>query len=359
MQPPTVVSLPSTHRSSRGGAAIAAVVIHATAGTDSRAWLVSNPRGVSAHVLIARDGTIYRLVPDELAAHHCGYSRIVVAGRSINRSTTPNPNDVTLGIELENRNDGRDPYPPAQLAALGWQLAEWAQAFPQARLVFHRDVDTQGKSDPAGLDWPAVYAAMAPWLLTSAPPLVPAPYTAESPIIAVPGLAREQLARALSRRCLNSPYGPDAVFALGEAYHDIAAPAGVDPVIAAAQCCHETGNLTSARSQPPQRNLAGIGATNDGAPGAAFPSLEAAVKAQVGRLIAYALPPARRTRSQQALVDIAMVAKPLDASCHGSAPTLLLLGEEPNPVPLCGWARWGKDYGARLAATANELRGLV
>lgn len=354
---PRVENLPSTHHSSRGGAAIAAIVIHATAGTDSRAWLVSNPNGVSAHVLIARDGTIYRLVPDELAAHHCGYSRIVVGGRSINRSTTPGPNDVTLGIELENRNDGREPYPLSQLAALGWQLVQWTQAFPQARLLFHRDVDTQGKSDPAGLDWPAVYRAMAPWLLTPPDP-VPTPYTAESLIIAPPGLTREQLARALARRCVASPYGPDAVFSLGEAYHDTCVVAGVDPVVAAAQMCHETGNLTSARSQPPQHNLAGIGATNDGAQGLSFPSLEAAVRAHVGRLVAYAVPPVARTAAQRDLAMIALAARPLALGCQGSAPTLRLLGADPNPVAGCGWAYPGSLYGERIAVIANVLREL-
>ena len=351
---PPVVNLPSAHSSSRGGASIAAIVIHATAGLDSRRWLTNNPNGVSAHVLIQRDGIVYRMVPDDRAAHHVGYSRLVIAGRVIDRTTSPGPNAVTLGLELENLNDGLQPYPPAQLAALGWQLVEWARRYPQARLLFHRDVDTQGKSDPAGLAWPAVYAAMAPWL--TSPATLPARlYTAASPILALPAVDRETLAQALVVRCSASLYPDEVIGELGLTYFDLCALAGVDPVVAVAQCCHETGNLTSPRSQPPQHNLAGIGATNDGAQGLSFPTLEASARAHVGRLVAYALPPELRNVAQSALAGMALAARPLALACQGSAATLEQLGSEPNPIPNCGWAHPGRTYGAALAATANAL----
>jgi len=164
MQHPTFVNLPSDHHSSRGGHSVAAIVIHATAGTDSRDWLQHNPAQVSAHVLIARDGTLYRMVADTRAAHHCGYSRIVVGGRVIDGTAGANPNQYTLGVELENLNNGKQAYPAAQLAALGWQIAQWLRIYPGARLLLHRDIDTAGKTDPRGLAWTAVYAAVGPWL---------------------------------------------------------------------------------------------------------------------------------------------------------------------------------------------------
>lgn len=358
MQPPRVIDLPSVHHSPRGSARVWAIVVHATAGTDSRAWLQRNPNGVSAHALISRDGTVYRMVPDDRAAHHVGYSRIVVGGRIITRSTQPNPNQVTLGVELENRNDGREPYPPAQLAALGWLLAGWSTAYPDARLVLHREIDTQGKSDPAGLQWPAIHAAMAPWLVAPAPP-APAPYTADSPIIAAPGLSRVALAAAMVTRCSRSPYTPAAIAGLAYACYDYGVVCGVDPVVVAAQCCHETGNLTSPRSQPPQHNTAGIGATGDNVPGLSFPSLEASARAQIGRLVAYALAPDERTSAQQDIAAIGLAARPLPLACQGSAPTLRALGSGPNPVPGCGWAHPGEEYGEALARVANALRELV
>ena len=164
MQQPPIITQQSDHHSSRGGHSVAAIVIHATAGTDSRAYLTRNVNGVSAHALISRDGAICRMVADTRAAHHCGYSRIVRAGSVIDRATSPTPNQITLGVELENLNNGKQAYPAAQLSALGWLLAQWIRIYPHARLVFHREIDTQGKIDPAGLTWPAIYAALAPWL---------------------------------------------------------------------------------------------------------------------------------------------------------------------------------------------------
>lgn len=354
MIPPQVVDLPSVHRSTRGGHAIAAIVIHATAGTDSRNWLVRNPESVSAHALIARDGAIYRMVPDEQAAHHCGRSQIVLAGAVINRATNPSPNQITLGLELENLNDGRQPYPAAQLGALGWLLAGWSRAHPQARMLFHREIDTRGKTDPAGLTWPVVYAAMAPWLIP-----VPAPaisrYEATSPIVAPPRIPREPLATAMALRCHRSPYPTEVVRELARSVYDLCALVGVDPVVSVAQICHETGNLTSARCMPPQHNLAGIGATNDGAPGVTFAGLEAAARAQIGRLVAYAVPPGQRTAAQVALVDEALDARALPEACHGSAATLDQLGAAHNPASPCGWAFPGSAYGASLAAVATRL----
>jgi hypothetical protein len=326
-----------------------AIVIHATAGTNSLGWLTSNPSGVSAHALITKSGLIYRMVPDDRAAHHCGYSRIVSGSALISRTTSPNPNQVTLGVEVENLNDGRDPYPEAQLAALGWLLVDWARKFPAARLVFHRNIDTQGKTDPAGLSWPAVYAAMAPWH-TPAPSLL----TPDSPVIAPSPLSVDALARALVSRCAGGHYSSSEVAGLAAAYAHLEAEVGVSALVAAAQMCHETGNLTSARSAPPQRNLAGIGVTNDGARGLSFPTLEAAARAQVGRLLAYATAPGARFGPQVALADEALRWRPLPLALQGSAPHLKALGARHNPTGQ-GWAFPGDGYGAALAAVANAL----
>lgn len=395
--PPKVVTDLSAHRSSRGGAAVAAIVIHATAGTNSLPWLKRNPAGVSAHVLIAKDGTIYRLVPDAEAAHHAGFSRIVVGGRAIGRTTTPSPNQVTLGLELENLNNGRDPYPEAQRLALGWQLVEWSRAYPAARLVFHREIDTQGKTDPAGLTWADIHRAMAPWLVGPAPSPAPSPdpsaYTADSRIMGEAPAGDAELIEAFALRCAlaGSPYAaevPDPIReTIGPAYARECRAAGVDLAIALAQCGHETGWLTSALSQRndrdgrPLRNPAGIGVT--GASSIA-PQLgmvwdadrriyractqfadwdREAVPAHVGRLVAYATDPLTRTFPQASLAAKALAFRPLSLKCHGSAPTLRQLGTGPNPVPDCGWAgagdAQGLEYGARVAAAANALIALA
>jgi N-acetyl-anhydromuramyl-L-alanine amidase AmpD len=161
--PPHVIDYPGTYHQERGGADIRMIVIHATAGTNSLAWLASSPSNtgrVSAHALVSKAGDIYRIVPDRLAANHCGYSRVVLDGRAYDGSSSPNINQVSLGVELENRNDGRDPYPDAQLAALAWLITDWRRQHGELPLRLHREIDTRGKSDPAGLEWPRLRAAL-------------------------------------------------------------------------------------------------------------------------------------------------------------------------------------------------------
>lgn len=122
------------------------VIIHATGGTNSTDWLQweSNPP-VSIHVLIKRDGTRIRMVLDSDTAWHAGYSQLQLAG-----GPKVNVNQRSLGIELENTNDGRQTYPEAQLHALGEALAQWDRRYPNLHWYLHRDVDSR-KHDPAGL----------------------------------------------------------------------------------------------------------------------------------------------------------------------------------------------------------------
>lgn len=395
-QAPQVITDLSSHRSSRGGAKIVAIVIHSTAGKDSRGWLKKNPRGVSAHVLIRKDGTVIRLVPDNEAAHHAGFARLIVRGRAIDRTTTPDPNRVTLGLELENLNDGRDPYPEAQLEALGWQLAEWVTRHPAARLVLHREIDTQGKTDPAGLTWPDIYRAMAAWLAPHQPALPPAPpegITADSTILGQDDVSDEALIDAFARRCkaAGSPYAAEPEdpirTIIGPAYARECRASGVRLSVALGQCGHESGWLTSALSQRadrdgrPLRNPAGIGVNGSSS---TAPQLGMAwdadrqiyracsqftdweresVPAHVGRLVAYATDPLTRTFAQAQLVARALAFRPLSIGCQGSAPTLRELGIGPNKVPGCGWAgakeTEGHEYGDRVAAAARALVALA
>jgi len=126
---------------------ITMAVIHATAGRDSLAWLrsTSNPP-VSCHVLIPKDGTRLRIVNDWDTAWHCGRSTYIARG-----ACKANPNSISLGLELENLNDGKDPYPAAQFDAAAFQIATWLFAYPHLRVYKHSDIDS-AKSDPAGLD---------------------------------------------------------------------------------------------------------------------------------------------------------------------------------------------------------------
>lgn len=158
---PIVVTLPSEHHSSRQGRKIAAIVLHHTAGTDSRGWLTKNPQGVSAHVLIRRDGIIYRMVHDDRAAHHAGKSAI----GNYRPDVLTSPNLITLAIELENT--GTQDYPDAQMHACAYTVAVWYRRHSWLPILTHKIIDTKGKVDPAGFNGLDLHNRITAWLLPS------------------------------------------------------------------------------------------------------------------------------------------------------------------------------------------------
>ncbi|MFO1221061.1 MAG: peptidoglycan recognition family protein [Burkholderiaceae bacterium] len=120
------------------------VVIHATGGptcdarTGAPVWIgagtmADNLRQIEAHpklgvhYMIDRDGTLRTSVPESQVAHH-------VFGASAR----------SIGIELINDGDGRDPFPEPQLASLVTLLRGIVQRHGIAReaIVRHSDVDT-------------------------------------------------------------------------------------------------------------------------------------------------------------------------------------------------------------------------
>lgn len=122
------------------------IVLHATGGRDSEAWLryTSNPP-VSCHVLVTKAGVRKRIVNDWDTAWHAGFGVLSLAN-----GPRVNVNARSLGIELENLNDGQDPYPVEQIEAAAYQVAAWHVAFPGVRVYRHAELDGR-KVDPRGL----------------------------------------------------------------------------------------------------------------------------------------------------------------------------------------------------------------
>lgn len=123
------------------------IVLHATVGglASSLNWLTVNPKSVvSVHRVIDKQGRIYKVASDLQIANHVGGSTLW--GRI-------NLNPIALGIEFVNRNDGKDPYPKAQVIAGAQQCVEWFGVHSVMPILGHYQVDTQGKSDPAGFPW--------------------------------------------------------------------------------------------------------------------------------------------------------------------------------------------------------------
>jgi hypothetical protein len=111
----------------------------------------------------------------------------------------------------------------------------------------------------------------------------------------------------------------------------------------------ETGHLTSPKSQPPQRNPAGIGATGGKVEGASFATWDKAIRAHVGRLLAYALEEGEETPAQRALIKEALKVRDLPADRRGCAPVLAGLAGK--------WAM-DKQYAVKISKIANEIRPL-
>ncbi|MGQ9547460.1 MAG: N-acetylmuramoyl-L-alanine amidase [Roseiflexus sp.] len=175
-------SIRSPNYGSRNGRSISMIVIHATAGTarSALAWLTNPASRVSAHYLIDKAGQIYRLVDDEYAAWH--------AGRAVWRGETA-INEISLGIELENANNGRDPYPAAQMESLVQLTRDKVAQYRIApdMVVRHRDIAIPRgrKSDPAGFPWNDFLRQVFPEPINSLPdrPLPPVRYTSLGQIL--------------------------------------------------------------------------------------------------------------------------------------------------------------------------------
>jgi N-acetylmuramoyl-L-alanine amidase len=142
-------------------------------------------------------------------------------------------------------------------------------------------------------------------------------------------------------------YSDAAVTRIVKLYFDTAAAVGVDPLLAISQMVVETGGLTSDWSRAPRRNPAGIGVTGAPGVGLSFPTWKDAVRAHVGRLLAYALPKGAESDEQRALIAEALAWRPLPDDRRGCASSLAGLGGT--------WAM-GKGYPQAISRIANEIR---
>lgn len=238
-------------------------------------------------------------------------------------------------------------------------------------------------NDPRATDW--LYAqlrdnqALRDLVQTLVPAPAPAPapvpqpppardaYTPDSPIIGAPRATVEQAIAFVSSRN-NGEYTDADVALIISAYYDQCTAVGVDPVLAIAQMCHETGCLREWWAGRPRRNPAGIGVTGetdaspaDQPPGAGWAWdgtqwrrglsfadwVRESIPAHVGRLLAYALPDDQLTPAQRQAIDVALRYRPLPTSYRGIAPTLRGLNGT--------WAVPGHTYADKLAEYANAI----
>jgi murein DD-endopeptidase MepM/ murein hydrolase activator NlpD len=173
------------------------------------------------------------------------------------------------------------------------------------------------------------------------------PLTVKTRLLSPPRATADQLASAVLQRP-HGDYSEAKVRQICELYADVATDAGMDPLVVVAQMVLETGNLSSFWSQPPRRNPAGIGVTGEPGEGLSFRSWPSAVRAHVGRLLAYAMVDADAKPPQRALIDEALAARPLPGDRRASARTLRGLS-----------GNWAADpaYAGKIALVANGILG--
>ncbi len=99
--------------------------------------------GVSAHYLIDRQGTVYRLVEDRNIAYHAGVSKMPDGRTDVN--------GFSIGIEMMNTETGQ--FTKAQYVAVNDLVAYLRKRHPITSVVGHADIAPGRKTDPWNFDW--------------------------------------------------------------------------------------------------------------------------------------------------------------------------------------------------------------
>ena len=148
--PDIITRLSPNVNARRGGAHPDILLLHFTNMETAEAAVdrlcdpdVSPP--VSCHYVIAEDGRLWQLVPEEMRAWHAG---IGVWG------AVDEVNSRSIGIELANK--GNHPFPEPQMrvleALMQGIMARWA--IPPERVIGHSDMAPDRKDDPGPrFDW--------------------------------------------------------------------------------------------------------------------------------------------------------------------------------------------------------------
>jgi N-acetylmuramoyl-L-alanine amidase len=189
----------------RGGARPDLVVIHYTAMpslAEARARLCDPAHEVSAHWLIAENGTTEQLVDEHHRAWHAG------AGAW---GGVTDVNSRSIGIELANT--GAQPFPEPQMTALESLLrgimARWS--IPPERIIGHSDMAPARKSDPGPrFDWRRLARhGLSVWPAPdAAPPQDPATFPAHARAFGYPPADDALLLRAFRLHFRPQATGP-------------------------------------------------------------------------------------------------------------------------------------------------------
>lgn len=163
----SIIQLPSVNKSdnSRDLKNIDTIVIHTLYNPNAsgdlsitRAKEVLDEAAVSSHYVIARDGKVYQLVPEQYQAWHAGESTMPARSASSSADAGgPAPdgrsgvNPFSLGIELiATETSG---ITRAQYDALTALVVDISGRIPIKHVLGHSDIAPKRKTDPWKFDW--------------------------------------------------------------------------------------------------------------------------------------------------------------------------------------------------------------
>ncbi|MCP9819862.1 N-acetylmuramoyl-L-alanine amidase [Synechococcus sp. Cruz-9H2] len=144
------------------------IVLHETviSGPQTVAFFQTNhpedDQQASYHLLIDRDGSRLRIVPDEKRAYGSGMSAFGDATQRTKPSSVGSINNIALHVSLVSPSDGRDDrdghsgYTEAQYKSLAGQVLLWQAGFgiPMTRVTTHAAVDrSHSRYDPRSFRW--------------------------------------------------------------------------------------------------------------------------------------------------------------------------------------------------------------
>ena len=121
------------------------VIIHFTAQDSVQQTLKTftiTSTQVSAHYVLAKNGTVFHMVNDYLRANHAGVGKW---------GSVTDMNSCSIGIEIDN--NGSQPFTDPQINSLLLLLAQLKKTYniPQANFIGHQDFAPKRKPDPGPL----------------------------------------------------------------------------------------------------------------------------------------------------------------------------------------------------------------
>ena len=116
---------------------------------------------VSYHMLIARDGRLIRIVPDENRAYGAGMSHVMGSTLRAKKDSAGSINNVALHISLVSpagfeHSDSHTGYTEVQYTSLAKQILKWQLQYgiPMSRVTTHYAVDrSHSRYDPRSFHW--------------------------------------------------------------------------------------------------------------------------------------------------------------------------------------------------------------